>query len=1255
MGKSTKSSGLTITRNGDWFTFTWKNPKKVTNNDLHWKATPGGWNYEKITNKSKAATSFSKCINWDGFTEVRYAVYTKQKDKKPVWSDEKAYGVDFPSKAVVSKKVETGDGNNKVTFSWSVPNSGADSHAWYRWSQCYYKGWFEGAAEPGWSGPASWTNAAEGSWSHTENDISYKPFCRKVTIETHGPRGSNWQELHHVFSVPLVPDSLTVNTACHNAKGYIEFRVTWTQKRDFWHPLDYVEFQYCISPPALGMKAPNNLSGTVSTKLAAPSGSDNYANGATQVIDKHLSDNECLFFRTRQVHDENDNYSGWVRALTIDQRLSNPSSLVPELSQDNIYTITATNNASDVPDSFLAIYYRSVTNNVQSQSYLIGIMPNGTSEIDVRIPEDPTAPDIQSFGIRAIAYAKTYYEIDVDSTNFSILREDLYIHEYVVTSDTVVVPGKTYYTRSGTEGAYVYAKVAKPKTSEISSYYEYVYTKVSYGSGYSDSITYYSPFKVSVATNGSYTYKTYELDDLIAKNAISSDEIWQSGEVPKPPTDLEVVTVSDNVAKATWKWTWAGAKYVELAWSESSDAWESTDEPSTYRIRKNRATSWNIHGLSSGTVWYFRARFIKEDGDTEVEGPWSKIYPLNLTSAPVVPELNLSKNIVTANEDFVASWVYASTDGTPQSSAEIFPVVVDNYGERRGAYRPASDVIESYDGNLTYYTYTNNAYVAVVSPSSTDFLDYYLFDENAVLAKTEPNSTQQQLTLNATELGLDVGQQYNLSLRLWSESGVSSEFSPMVSLMIVDPLEPPVVPAIANLIPESLEENGDYILTSDESIDSNKTYYTRSGEEGSYEYTEVEEPTVDDIATYYELETFTRSYFALKSLPMTFNVTGAGGNGLTRITIERSDEFFADTPDGGKDRGYKGEVVALVSKTGEGNITIAKDDLIGELNDGARYLITVTIIDENGQVASEEYSLADISSSDYNSAKPILYVRSEEKPYVYSLVDQTANYDSNTNYYYHNEFIVSWTHQPSIPEATVVVDDEHKAVKITTSVPDNYVEGDKVDIYRLSVDKPLLIVKDGDFGTTYVDPYPAFGDCGGHRVVYKSLNGDYITKDDDNNDVFSWIDLTYEDGDIVNSIDSVINYDGGGVEFRYNIDLSSAWKKDFKETKYLGGHIQGDWNPGVNRTGTISTVSVITKDADTIKSMRELADYSGIVHVRTRDGSSYSANVDVSETMSHDKYELATYSLSFTRVDSQSLDGMDLATWNELLASDTTT
>jgi translation initiation factor IF-2 len=119
------------------------------------------------------------------------------------------------------------------------------------------------------------------------------------------------------------------------------------------------------------------------------------------------------------------------------------------------------------------------------------------------------------------------------------------------------------------------------------------------------------------------------------------------------------------------------------------------------------------------------------------------------------------------------------------------------------------------------------------------------------------------------------------------------------------------------------------------------------------------------------------------------------------------------------------------------------------------------------------------------------------------------------------------------------------------------------------------------------------------------------------------------------------------VLLEFNTDLSHSWSKDFKETKYLGGSVQGDWNPAVSRTGTLKAV-VTADDTDTIEAMRRLATYAGICHVRTKDGSSYAADVQVSESYAQDSaHKIVTFNLSITRVDSDGYDGMTYAEWSE--------
>jgi len=337
----------------------------------------------------------------------------------------------------------------------------------------------------------------------------------------------------------------------------------------------------------------------------------------------------------------------------------------------------------------------------------------------------------------------------------------------------------------------------------------------------------------------------------------------------------------------------------------------------------------------------------------------------------------------------------------------------------------------------------------------------------------------------------------------------------------------------------------------------------------------------------------TRTVTALTAMPLTVTVTGAGAGGTTTLVIERAEEYRMERPDGVESVGYAGETVALFSQMGEDPIVIDQEDLIGLLDDGAAYRLVATVQDGLGQSAAAE-----------------------------------------------QEFTVLWDHQAVMPTAEITVDNARNIALITAPEPEGAGEGDVIDIYRLSADKPELIVSGGEFGVQYVDPYPAIGAFGGHRVVFRTVNGDYITPDSRP----AWID----GGEGLSTDRAIVDFGGEQILLEYNMDLSASWQKDFEETKYLGGSVQGDWNPAVSRTGSVGTTSIVTEDQDTIRGLRRLAVYPGICHVRTPDGSSYAADVQVSETRAMGQgSRLANFSLAITRVDPEGLDGLTYEQWAE--------
>lgn len=410
-------------------------------------------------------------------------------------------------------------------------------------------------------------------------------------------------------------------------------------------------------------------------------------------------------------------------------------------------------------------------------------------------------------------------------------------------------------------------------------------------------------------------------------------------------------------------------------------------------------------------------------------------------------------------------------------------------------------------------------------------------------------TTPQHVDLNAAEIGWEIDNTYNLCVRVGSESGEVSEWS--------DPNAIAIVPPLTCTITQSSLEN----------------------------------VTVEvDSQTH-----ATESVLSLTDMPFTCTVTGAGATGTTTVAIERAGTYYLDRPDERTFTGHDGETIALFSQMGEAQITIANDELIGTLDDGAPYRLVATVQDGFGQ--SAEASI---------------------------------------------DFEVHWSHQALMPEATVEIDNENYIAIITPIEPQGAEQGDTVDIYRLSVDRPELIYSGAEFGTAYVDPYPALGEMGGHRIVYKTANGDYITEDNE----LAWTDYTQEDTGGIDTMYNIIDYSNGRVNLMYDINLSSGWEKEFQQTKYLGGAIQGDWNPAVSRTGSVSGDVVTIKDQETIREMRRLADNAGICHVRTRDGSSYAADVQVSEARNMGQDVIRSeFTLSITRVDPEGYDGMTYADW----------
>lgn len=571
-------------------------------------------------------------------------------------------------------------------------------------------------------------------------------------------------------------------------------------------------------------------------------------------------------------------------------------------------------------------------------------------------------------------------------------------------------------------------------------------------------------------------------------NALMTSPTVVDEDIAAVPPNAPTLSKLDNKSVfVNFSWRWSGATTLEIGYSDSQYAWQSSTQPKTCLVEDTGARKWVVDDLTPGKVWYFRARYRGIQDGEEVITTWSNMASINLTTVPETPILTLNKGFVLPGGVVGASWDYVNEDGSPQMSAQVC--------------------------------------LATVSGQTVTY--------GKVLAHAD---SSQSVSVPHKWVR---GTQYYLAVRVRSQAGRYSSWSTPVAVYV------PALPTV--------------------SVGS------------------ITNGTMTDLTS-----------------PVTVTTSVANAPGEFSLSIIRATDYHIARPDDGVFDGFEGETIWTVSGScpigsSTHSYTITKDDLIGQLDDGGHYLLTGVVTDNYGQT-------------------------------------RTAS----------TRFAVDWTHKAEIAKPTVLADSRTLSVRITPTTPESYVTGDTFDIYRLTVDKPELIVQDGEYGTTYVDPFPAFGPLCGHRVVAKTSTGSYINEDV----TIAWYDLGYDDGDTIECNAMIIDADGMQIRLPYNVELSNRWQKDFTRTAYLGGSVQGDWNPAVLRDLSAKTVIVGETDTGEMMDMRDLANYAGAAHIRTPDGSSFACDIQVSEDASYSTSKVS-YNLTIKGIGAQEPDGMTLEEWIE--------
>lgn len=1140
--KTTKPTGLALSRNDYTFSFTWtprgdgSTAQQVKSIVTNRNPAPNEQNQSGIKKNTKstsiALSSLQAERNTNGntakykplgskyLTKVTFKVRGKHAGKWSSWQ-EKSYTIAKPS---IPAYVAPSASNQNFTYvyNWDYnqyENSGSVIFVDYEWQTVLYE-----------SSVASGKNLPQNIWNLcssqrisfidpiTGNTLTNQPSTghgiyssisiiddtsvvelgkrRFFRVRARGPAGeSDWQYSDHSFAKPTVPriESGRIDISSATAGTSVTLRVN-TQSSAL-ASTDENTFKYAIVNPRTTVAVGSD--DWARSTVSLPDGFDQWTDGTTFGstgttstfsfhTDSVVGSDEAMFVK---IDASNSGGTSSSIPVLVKRNESEPLALSPPTlgsvsvnPATNSVTVTVTNNATlENNKSFIAVYFRSSEDQEEGQP--IGI----------------------------ISYSSTQPQ-----------------------TATFVMPE---YGESVTPSIGVACYVAD-----------------------------YSPASKVATYPGTLTY--YEIDNVM----MSSGKKWQTNIVPLPPSDIVLSRAKEGTIRVSFSWTWSAANIAEISWSDDPDAWESTNEPSSYSIdRANYDGKWNITGLGAGT-WYVKVRLIKSTDDSVLYGTYSDRYSFDLSSAPDTPNLYLTPKVLAQDALVTATWLYSSTDGTAQASAQL--------AEAFKVYQKTQD--SSIIAGKVYYTLNNGVYTAVSSPVAADLSNYYEDTGDWTYTELDKAMTSggTSIQFSPATYGWAEGSTHYVSIRVQSASGhQSKDWSNPVKIDVAT-LPTITVTGIAQSNTDALKEVTIPIGEDDERTD-----------------------------------------LSLVKLPLEFTVTGAGVGGYTTAAITRAEGFELDRPDDSTLQGFEGETIIERTIQNGSNLSVLfsfnLEDFkasLGHLDDEASYRLTITVTDTYGQVVST--NLAEITNRD------------------------------------NDLFYVHWDHQGVMPTATVVYDTVNKIGKITVPQPlSGYISGDYCEIYRLSADRPQKIVENGVFGTTYVDPYPTYGIFSGYRVVYLTKYGDY--RDDEGN--LTWTDYGPMEADAENQIGYLdefairLDFDDQSIVLPGNVSLSNSWNKDFQLTRYLGGSMEGDWNPGIERTGSYKATVPIEHDPALMYSMRLLGDYPGVVHVRAPDGSNFYANVNLTDDREAKWVtRLSQVTLNITKVDAVELDGMTLEEWEEV-------
>lgn len=1297
--KTKAPTGLTISRSGNSFKCAWKCGDKNYSNGQSFRYALTGmkrpaWLSVGKGDRSKAVTinannyypKTSKYLKTVKF-EVRGNCGRYKKKKKWVdptvssWAG-KALTLTVPARPTVTEKLDD-TLSSTTTFTWETAVSDTNT-AWFtdvEWESMLVRDNNEtNGSKLAWSSSAlgyqTGTGGASGSKEITESTgiTALASFTRWFRVRSRGPAGASaWTYIKHVYAKPNGA-VITKAEATPQQNGYLA-EVYWTLALPNARPVDKTIVQYQIATPADGLTRPEENSwvdANVSKDIRYDAENSNSA--ALFNVDGLMGLDKCLFVRINTQHDTEANTTLGDPALAYIGKLTAPRSLSVTLNHTNYKaTITATNESA-VEDSFMVVRYIPASD---PEGFVVGVMTESGS-VTVQCPdwshetgyrfEVYTAVGTYSETVRADGVSS--YEVNAlmvsDSVNnggvVPLPPENVSVSATSIPGTARVVWDWTWAEATGAEISWADHEDAWESTDEPEVYEVGAVNASAWNiSGLETGVTWYIRVRliqkvgdtevasawsdmrsISLASAPSVPVLTLSAGVITADGSVTASWVYSTtdGTAQSHATIAELtynngepvytklaeteteqhITISAEVAG--WQTGESHSLVVQVmsASGRLSDGWSDpvaviVADPLTANITETSLINADIEvnpRTFTGNPIQFTTEL--EETVTDMEVTLDPIQDLShgtpspenicpISGWDSVEAVKAGKNLLAT--DSLKNGVYISnTNGeevsySSWSASGFIPVETGRYRLLRlldGTYSPISGQHLYWAAYDAQRNYINGGIGDGINIESSTAKYIRVSSQTTFIANKGVLCKNDDLGYFKTEADYVDGTTHTATFEETVYGGTVDLVSGVLN-------KKPYYASYngETLVGEWISDRDEYVAGTTPTIGAQVVNIGADGTD-----IQLSPQTITTLVGVNNVwssgdikmriaEMVEHNANVLDKMPLTVTVTGADVGATTSLIIERSADFQIEQPNEKTLNGYEGEAIVVQSMNGSGTFTIDETDLIGRFNDGASYRIIATVQDGLGQ---------------------------------------SATADTIT-------FLVRWAHQALIPNGEVSADTDHMVTIIKPIAPAGTEDGDTCDIYRLSVDRPALIYEGARFGEQYVDPFPTIGENGGHRIVFKSKDGDYITADE----TMAWTDFGEDDGDFLPNGSTIIDFGTGRVNLDYDLDLSSDWAKDVEVTNYLGGSVQGDWNPAINRSGKVSAI-VPLADVDTIEGLRRLADYPGICHIRTNEGSSYPADIQVSESINKDSgHKVASFDISITKVDPEALDGLTYAEW----------